>query len=219
MHWIIWAWPALQALNATDQNWHICNNNHESSRRDRIHLMPAHRLGNFVWALLHRLFCEVHSSRHIWGRFIFWDKLKVRFVSFCKEVNLGWRLGLRSRLNRDRCGGNSSDLLRELVNSIMNFMFMTINVQQQMSSHIVSTPNKSPLHQRPWIPSSKAPQPRWLAQLPWTPPNQERRCPIAEPPCASLLPPKRESWTFSTIAAKRPLLIYVPLLNAALCCT
>ena len=47
-------------------------------------------------------------------------------ASFCEEVNLDWRLGLRSRLNRDRRSGDSHDLLRESVNSIMNFTFMTL---------------------------------------------------------------------------------------------
>ena len=39
---------------------------------------------------------------------------------------LGWRLCLRSQLKRDRHSGNLHDLLRELVNFIMNFMFMTL---------------------------------------------------------------------------------------------
>ena len=52
-------------------------------------------------------------------------------MSFCKEVNLDWRLALAfhlnraSRLNQDTHSGNSHGLLREFVNSIMNFMFMT----------------------------------------------------------------------------------------------
>ena len=45
--------------------------------------------------------------------------------SWHKEVNLDYRLGLWSRLNQDRPGGNLHDMLQALMNSIMNYMFMT----------------------------------------------------------------------------------------------
>ena len=47
-------------------------------------------------------------------------------VSFCKEVNLDWRSVLWSSLNQDRCSGHSHHLLREFMNFILNFMFMTL---------------------------------------------------------------------------------------------
>ena len=39
---------------------------------------------------------------------------------------MGWRFCLRSHLRRDRCNGNSHDVLQEFVNSNMNNMFTTV---------------------------------------------------------------------------------------------
>ena len=46
----------------------------------------------------------------------------------CHSTNcsLGWRFCLRLRMRRNRRSGNSHDLLREFVNSIMNNLFMTV---------------------------------------------------------------------------------------------
>ena len=45
------------------------------------------------------------------------------------HFGLGWRFCLRLRAVRDRRSGNSHDLLREFMNSIMNNLFMTTPVQ------------------------------------------------------------------------------------------
>ena len=44
----------------------------------------------------------------------------------CESLVLGWRFCLRLRAVRNRRSGNSHDLLREFVNSIMNNLFMTL---------------------------------------------------------------------------------------------
>ena len=57
-------------------------------------------------------------------------------MGFCEEVNFG--LEIRSPILfelRDRCSRNSHDLLWEFVNSIMNFMFMTILKLQNTENH------------------------------------------------------------------------------------
>ena len=45
--------------------------------------------------------------------------------SFDSQGSLNWRFCLQLRARRNRRSGNSHDLLREFVNSIMNNMFMT----------------------------------------------------------------------------------------------
>ena len=50
---------------------------------------------------------------------------KDKIVSFCREVSFEKANGLRSGWIGDRCSGNLHKVLLELVNSIMNFTFMT----------------------------------------------------------------------------------------------
>ena len=51
---------------------------------------------------------------------------KDKIVSFCREVSFEKANGLRSGWIGDRCSGILHKVLLELVNSIMNFTFMTL---------------------------------------------------------------------------------------------